>query len=101
MNEVAVAFVRSFFQAGKPIAAICHAPWMLVEADIARGRTLTSYPSLRTDIRNAGGTWVDEEVHVEERIVTSRRPRDLPVFCAKLLEELHQGVAPGQRAATG
>ncbi len=101
MNEVAVAFVRSFFQAGKPIAAICHAPWMLVEADIARGRTLTSYPSLRTDIRNAGGTWVDEEVHVEERIVTSRRPRDLPVFCAKLLEELHRGVAPGQRAATG
>jgi protease I len=101
MNEIAVAFVRSFVQAGKPIAAICHAPWMLVEADIVRGRTLTSYPSLRTDIGNAGGTWVDEEVHVEEKVVTSRRPRDLPAFCAKLLEQFHEGVAPGQRAATG
>jgi protease I len=100
-NEIAVAFVRSFFQAGKPIAAICHAPWMLVEADIVRGRTLTSYPSLRTDIRNAGGTWVDEEVHLEERVVTSRSPRDLPAFCAKLLEQFHEGVVPGQRAATG
>jgi protease I len=101
MNEIAVAFVRSFFHAGKPVAAICHAPWMLVEADIVRGRTLTSYPSLRTDIRNAGGTWVDEEVHVEERVITSRSPRDLPAFCAKLLEEFQEGVAPGERAATG
>jgi protease I len=100
MNEAAVAFVRSFLQAGKPVAAICHAPWMLVEADVVRGRTLTSYPSLRTDIENAGGTWVDEEVHVEGGLVTSRSPRDLPAFCSNLLEELHRGVHPDQRAAS-
>jgi protease I len=99
MNEAAVAFVRSFVRAGKPVAAICHAPWTLVEADVVRGRTLTSYPSLRTDIRNAGGTWVDEEVHVENGLVTSRNPRDLPAFCSKLLEELREGVHSGQRAA--
>lgn len=101
MNEVAVAFVRSFVQAGKPVAAICHGPWMLVEADVVRGRTLTSYPSVRTDIKNAGGAWVDEEVHVEEGLVTSRNPRDLPAFCSKLLEELHEGIHPGRRASTG
>jgi deglycase len=99
MNEVAVAFVRSFFRAGKPVAAICHAPWTLVEADVVRGRTLTSYPSLSTDIRNAGGTWIDREVHVEDGLVTSRNPRDLPAFCSKLLEEFHEGIHPGQRAA--
>jgi protease I len=84
----AVAFVGSFFQAGKPVAAICHAPWMLVEADMVAGRTLTSWPSLQTDIRNAGGTWVDEEVVVCTRgpntLVTSRKPDDLPAFCANL-----------------
>lgn len=99
MNEVAVAFVQSFFRAGKPVAAICHGPWMLVEADVVRGRTLTSYPSLRTDVGNAGGTWVDREVHVEDGLVTSRNPRDLPAFCSKLLEEFHEGVHPGHRAA--
>jgi protease I len=87
----AVRFVRSFFEAGKPVAAICHAPWTLVEADVVRGRTLTSWPSLRTDIRNAGGEWVDEEVHVDQGLVTSRKPDDLPAFCHKLVEEICEG----------
>jgi protease I len=84
MDPAAVAFVKSFFEAGKPVAAICHAPWMLVEADVVRGRTLTSWPSLRTDIRNAGGTWVDQRVQVCEAapatLVTSRKPGDLKAF---------------------
>jgi protease I len=84
-NEQAVAFARSFFDAGKPVASICHAPWTLVEADVVRGRTLTSWPSLRTDIRNAGGTWVNEEVFVcsagPNTLVTSRKPSDLKAFC--------------------
>jgi protease I len=87
----AVRFVRSFFEAGKPVAAICHAPWTLVEADVVGGRTLTSWPSLRTDIRNAGGEWVDEEVHVDQGLVTSRKPDDLPAFCGKLVEEICEG----------
>jgi protease I len=90
-DEDAVRFVRSFFEAGKPVAAICHAPWTLVEADVVRGRTLTSWPSLRTDIRNAGGEWVDEEVHVDQGLVTSRKPDDLPAFCGKLVEEICEG----------
>jgi protease I len=90
-DEDAVRFVRSFFEAGKPVAAICHAPWTLVEADVVRGRTLTSWPSLRTDIRNAGGEWVDEEVHVDQGLVTSRKPDDLPAFCNKLVEEICEG----------
>ena len=90
-DEDAVRFVRSFFEAGKPVAAICHAPWTLVEADVVRGRTLTSWPSLRTDIRNAGGEWVDEEVHTDQGLVTSRRPDDLPAFCDKLVEEICEG----------
>jgi protease I len=88
----AVRFVRAFFDAGKPVAAICHAPWTLVEADVVRGRTLTSWPSLQTDIRNAGGTWVDEEVVVDQGLVTSRKPDDLEAFNAKMLEEVAEGV---------
>ena len=87
----AVQFVRAFFAAGKPVAAICHGPWMLVEADVVRGRTLTSWPSLRTDIFNAGGTWVDEEVHVDSGLVTSRKPDDLPAYCQKTVEEFAEG----------
>lgn len=90
-DEDAVRFVRSFFEAGKPVAAICHGPWTLVEADVVRGRTLTSWPSLQTDLRNAGAEWVDEEVHVDAGLVTSRNPDDLPAFCAKAVEEICEG----------
>jgi protease I len=90
-DERAVSFTRAFFEAGKPVAAICHGPWTLVEADVVRGRTLTSWPSLKTDIRNAGGTWVDEEVHVDSGLVTSRNPDDLPAFCDKAVEEICEG----------
>jgi deglycase len=86
MNEDAVRFVRDFFESGKPMAVICHAPWMLVEADVARGRRLTSFWSIETDVRNAGGNWVDEEVVVDGNIVTSRNPDDLPAFNRELLE---------------
>jgi protease I len=86
-NEKAVSFVRDFFEAGKPVAAICHGPWVLVEADVVRGRTLTSYPSVRTDIRNAGGTVVDQEVVVDGTLITSRNPDDLPAFCESLIRE--------------
>jgi protease I len=95
----AVEFVRSFFEAGKPVGAICHGPWTLVEADVVRGRTLTSWPSLQTDLRNAGAEWVDEEVHVDQGLVSSRKPDDLEAFCAKLVEEIGEGVHQGQRAA--
>ena len=90
-DEDAVRFVRSFFEAGKPVAVDLPRPWTLVEADVVRDRTLTSWPSLRTDIRNAGGNWVDEEVHVDAGLVSSRRPDDLPAFCDKLVEEICEG----------
>ena len=98
-DENAVRFVRDFFEAGKPVAAICHAPWTLVEAGVVRGRRLTSYPSIQTDVRNAGGQWVDEEVVVDQGLVTSRSPDDLPAFCRKLVEEFAEGVHEGQREA--
>ena len=82
-DERAVGFVRAFFESGKPVAAICHAPWTLIEAGVVDGRTLTSWPSLRTDIRNAGGTWVDEEVHTDAGLVTSRKPEDLEAFARR------------------
>ncbi|MFI7539736.1 type 1 glutamine amidotransferase domain-containing protein [Actinoplanes sp. NPDC049599] len=86
----AVRFVREFFSAGKPVAAICHGPWTLIEAGVVDGRTLTSWPSLRTDLANAGATWVDERVFVDDGLVTSRKPDDLPAFCDKLLEEIQK-----------
>ncbi|HWN40240.1 MAG TPA: type 1 glutamine amidotransferase domain-containing protein [Gammaproteobacteria bacterium] len=98
-NLPAVEFVRDFFAQAKPVAAICHGPWTLVEADAVRGRTVTSWPSLKTDIRNAGGQWVDEEVHVDRGLVTSRKPADLPAFCAKAIEEFAEGRHAGQRQA--
>ncbi|MFL5759392.1 MAG: type 1 glutamine amidotransferase domain-containing protein [Thermomicrobiales bacterium] len=91
LDKDAVAFVRRFFDTNKPIGAICHGPWMLVEADVVKGRTITSWPSLRTDVRNAGGKWVDEEVRVEQGIVTSRKPDDIPAFNRKLIEEIAEG----------
>jgi len=87
MDSDAVAFVRAFFDAGKPVAAICHAAWTLAEADVVRGRTLTSWPSLQTDLRNAGATWVDEEVVEDANLVTSRNPDDLPAFCRAVLTQ--------------
>ena len=101
MDDTAVAFVRDFFEQGRPVAAICHAPWTLVEADVVRGRVLTSWPSLRTDIRNAGGNWVDEEVHVDEGLVTSRNPDDLPAFCDKIVEEFCEGEHEGMKQSVG
>ena len=96
----AVSFVRSFFEPGKPVGVICHGPWTLVEADVVRGRTITSWPSLQTDIRNAGGNWVDEECVVDRGLVSSRKPDDLDAFCPKIVEEFAEGVHSEQREAT-
>ena len=90
-DDASVGFVRDFFNSGKPIGVICHGPWTLVEAGVLKGRKLTSWPSLQTDIRNAGGEWVDEEVVVDEGLVSSRNPDDLPAFCAKVVEEFCEG----------
>jgi protease I len=98
-DEDAVAFVRSFFEAGKPVGVICHGPWVLVEADVLRGRKITSYPSVKTDLRNAGAEWVDEEVVVDSGLVSSRRPDDLPAFCEKVVEEICEGVHQEQAAS--
>ncbi|OMI41207.1 type 1 glutamine amidotransferase domain-containing protein [Streptomyces sparsogenes] len=99
MDEKAVAFAKGFFEAGKPVAAICHAPWTLVEADVVRGRTLTSWPSLRTDIRNAGGTWVDEQVKFcdggPNTLITSRKPDDLKAFCEAFLDVFARSGSKG------
>ena len=91
MDEDAVSFVRSFVEQAKPIGVICHGPWTLVEADVLKGRTITSWPSLKTDIRNAGGNWVDEEVVVDEGLTSSRNPDDLPAFTEKIIEEFCEG----------
>jgi protease I len=91
-DESVISFLQDFFKTGKPVGVICHGPWTLVEADLVKGRKLTSWPSLQTDIRNAGGEWVDEEVVVDEGLVSSRNPDDLPAFCAKIVEEFAEGA---------
>jgi protease I len=96
-EEDAVRFVRRFFEAGKPVASICHGPWMLAEADVVRGRTVTSYPSIRTDLVNAGARWVDQEVVTDKGLVTSRNPDDLPAFNRKMIEEFAEGIHEEQR----
>jgi protease I len=100
-DEDAVKFVKSFFDAGKPVAVICHGPWTLIEADVVRGRKLTSFPSIKTDLRNAGANWVDEEVVVDSGLVSSRNPDDLPAFCAKLVEEFCEGPHIDQALKSG
>lgn len=98
LDERAVAFTRDFFEQHKPVAAICHGGWILADADVLQGRKMTSYPSLKTDLRNAGAHWVDEEVVVDQGLVTSRTPDDLPAFNAKLVEEIAEGQHRGQTA---
>ena len=100
-DDDAVGFIRAFFEQAKPVGVICHGPWTLVEADVLRGRTITSWPSLQTDIRNARGNWVDEEVVTDHGLVSSRKPDDLPAFCAKIVEEFCEGAHEGQRESVG
>ena len=99
-DENVVAFVQEFFEAGKPVAAICHGPWVLVEAGVTKGRKLTSWPTLQTDIRNAGGNWVDQEVVVDQGLVTSRKPDDIPAFNKKMIEEFCEGRHAGRHVET-
>ena len=99
-DDAAMGFVAAFFEQGKPVGAICHGPWSLVETGVVKGRKVTSWPSLRTDIENAGGTWVDQELVVDRVLFTSRKPDDLPAFSAKLVEEMSEGVHAEQREAT-
>jgi len=99
-DQKAVDFVRSFFDAGKPVAAICHAPWMLVEANVVGGRSVTSWPSLRTDLENAGAEWVDREVVTDQGLVTSRKPDDIPAFNRKMIEEFAEGIHEPQPAGS-
>jgi protease I len=101
MDEDAVAFARSFFEQAKPVAVICHGPWTLVEADVVNGRKITSWPSIKTDLRNAGANWVDEEVVLDQGLVSSRKPDDLPAFCAKLVEEFCEGEHDQQARSVG
>lgn len=96
-KAAAVRFVKSFFEAAKPVAAICHGPWTLIEADVVKGRTVTSWPSLQTDLRNAGATWVDQEVVVDQGLITSRNPQDIPAFNRKTIEEFAEGTHQAQR----
>ncbi len=98
-DETAVKFVRDFVDAGKVVAAICHGPWMLVEADVLDGRDATSYKSIRTDVENAGANWSDEEVVTDDGLITSRSPKDLPAFIAKIIEEIEEGRHEGKQAA--
>ena len=100
-NPQAVAFIKAFFEAGKPVAAICHGPWTLIEAGVVRGRKMTSYPSLQTDLRNAGAQWVDQEVVTDQGLVTSRNPKDLPAFNRKMIEEIREGIHGKQAMAGG
>lgn len=95
----AVDFVRAFFEAGKPVAAICHGPWLLVEADVVHGRNVTSWPSLHTDLKNAGANWTDSEVVTDHGLVTSRKPSDIPAFNKKMIEEFAEGFHEAQRAS--
>lgn len=97
VDEQALAFTRAFFEAGKPVAAICHGPWVLANAGVLEGRTVTSVPNIRRDLENAGAKWEDEEVVVDQGLVTSRTPKDLPAFCAKLIEEIDEGRHAGQK----
>lgn len=99
MNPQAVQFAKDFFEQGKPVGAICHGPWLLVEADVVEGRTVTSWPSLQTDLRNAGAEWVDQQVVTDQGLVTSRKPDDIPAFGQKLIEEIGEGFHEGQQEA--
>lgn len=100
-SEPALEFVRHFFREGKPVAAICHAPWVLIDAGVVRGRTLTSWPAIKSDVRNAGGLWLDEEVVVDKGLVTSRKPDDIPAFNKKMIEEFGEGRHRPQPIAVG